>query len=129
MNEPKKMDLPFPGGVVHLAAEADALPPLPEGVPTPKVSIELVGEVRTVVTINDFPVRFWETRADEFNDLWETRKRKGSWASFLTEGQIEAVVEWGMAVHKRLDGFAYQLLVAALTTGIEERMVKFAVEG
>lgn len=128
MTAPKMMDLPFPGGVVHLTAEADALPPLPEGVPTPTVSIELVGEVRTVVMINDFPVRFWETRVDEFNDLWETRKRKGSWVNFLTEEQIEAMQEWGMAVHKRLDGFAYSLLVAALTTDIEKQMVKFAVE-
>lgn len=128
MTESKKMDLPFPGGVARLAAEADALPPLPEGVPTPKVSIELVGEVRTVVMINDFPVRFWETPGDEFNDFYENRRRKGSWTSFLTEEQVEAVLEWGMAVHKRLDGFAYQLLVAALTTDIEEQMVKFALE-
>lgn len=125
---PKTKDLPYPGGVIHLTAEADALPTLPEGIPTPSVSIELGGEVRTVVMINDFPVRFWETPVDEFNDLWETRKRKGSWVHFLTEEQIEAVQEWGAAVHKRLDGFAYQLLVAALTTSIEERMVEFAQE-
>jgi len=124
---PKTLELPFPGGIASLAADGDPLPQLPEGTPVPKVSIELSGEIRTVVTLNGFPVRFWGTGGINFNEVWDTRKRTGSWVKFLTAKQLEAMEEWGTAVHNHLDAFAYQLLVAALTTDVEERMVEFAV--
>jgi hypothetical protein len=115
-------------GAVRLdRTKFDALPPLPDGVPAPQVSIEMTDEARTVVSLGRVSVRFWATPGGEFDSYYQGEDA-GAWDALLTEEQVEAMREWGAAVHKRMEAFMYQALMAAMSEDVEAEMVKFAVE-
>jgi hypothetical protein len=120
------------GGTARLDLnEYDPLPPLPNGVPKPRVSVHMMANnAQTVVTLNTVPVYFWETPGGGFDSYSDEGMRGGGpWGKFLNEEQVEAVREWGAAMHKRMAGLMYDVLMGALTEEVEARMVEFALEG
>lgn len=122
--------IPLSGTARLNRAQYDPPPPLPDGVPKPQVSVHMTADnAQTLVTLNNVGVHFWETPGGEFDSYWDDGTRGGGpWGGFLNQEQVEGVREWGAAMHKRMAGFMYDVLMAAMTEDVEAEMVKFALE-
>jgi hypothetical protein len=106
----------------------DKLPPLPEGV-TPEVWYDFDdGKVNTYVEVGPDAVKFWTTDLDGIVNTLDLYGSSDVWED-LSDKDREALLEWGKAVHERIDCATYGLMLEAATNSeARATILRYAVE-
>lgn len=120
-------------GDLHLKPmHHEDLPELPEGTPTPTVSLDFNDGAWTYLELNGESVHFWTEDHEGTQNSWNNEKissgGEGPWEGTLTDEQIEAVLEWGAKVHERVDCFTYTVMLEAAKENVQALMLAIATD-
>lgn len=106
--EPVTYTAPLTGSVELSIASHDELPDWPENLPTPEVNFGFDnGKAETYVVVDGKMMTFWDSDHGIIND---TDTGSNAWEDFDEEDQ-EAALEWGKAVHERVDNATYGVMM------------------
>jgi hypothetical protein len=99
------------------------LPPYPKAFGEPEVAIDWDGGLRTSIHVGDEFYEFWSNEeGDHYNDVYGD----GLSATFEYDEEREAFIEWGNAVHDRIDSNAYAVIQTSVM-GVEDKIVNTAL--
>lgn len=101
----------------------DTLPPLPEGA-VPEVDFEFDdGKVHTTISWGGDRVKFWST---DYDGTYSDNEHRRVWPEADQEDR-ELLLEWGNAVHERIDAATYGLMLdASYAPGVPKLLIEYA---
>lgn len=123
-----KLEIEVPATSVSWAAWEE-LPEWPEGQPEPSVYWEYDdGKPVTYLTVGEESCKFWE--GDDGGIFNTAQSTGGSWDTIMDGEDLDQAIEYGEAVHKRIDEAAYAVALSAATNGkVSEAISAFATAG
>jgi hypothetical protein len=104
----------------------EPLPPYPTSLPEADVSLNWDDGPETVIYVGDLPLTFWSRGGEPFNNMGYRFDRATYVEAFGSEEAVDEVIEWGEAVHKRVEDNVYSATLAAVSGQVEATILAMA---
>jgi hypothetical protein len=105
----------------------DELPEYPDSLPEPHVSLDWDGGPRSIISVGGTPFTFWvNAEGESFNSINDGRTTREQWEALGDEDTREQFIEWGAAVHKRVDDAIYTATLAVVSNDVEDAILAMA---